>query len=62
MLTDAAKFVGYEAIKTAANIAIDAIDGKEVNESVLKSLFEILVNNLRLLFKKVGTKKILKVF
>jgi hypothetical protein len=31
---DAAKFVGSEAIKTAANIATDAIDGKELNESV----------------------------
>jgi hypothetical protein len=34
VLKDAAKFVGSEAIKTAANIATDAIDGKEVNESV----------------------------
>jgi hypothetical protein len=29
-----AEFVGSEAIKTAANIATDAIDGKELNESV----------------------------
>jgi hypothetical protein len=34
VLKDAAKFVGSEAIKTAANIATDAIDGKELNESV----------------------------
>jgi hypothetical protein len=33
-LKDAAKFVGSEDIKTAANIATDAIDGKELNESV----------------------------
>jgi hypothetical protein len=34
VLKEAAKFVGSEAIKTAANIATDAIDGKELNESV----------------------------
>jgi hypothetical protein len=34
VLKDAAKFVGSEAIKTAANIATDAIDGKGLNESV----------------------------
>ena len=34
VLKGAAKFVGSEAIKTAANIATDAIDGKELNESV----------------------------
>ena len=28
VLKDAAKFVGSEAIKTAANIATDAIDGR----------------------------------
>jgi hypothetical protein len=34
VLKDAAKFVGSEAIKTAGNIATDAIDGKDLNESV----------------------------
>jgi hypothetical protein len=34
VLIDAAKFVGSEAIKTAANVATDAFDGKELNESV----------------------------
>ncbi len=34
MLKEAAKFVGSEAIKTAANIATDAIDAKDLNESV----------------------------
>jgi hypothetical protein len=34
VLKVAAKFLGSEAIKTSANIATDAIDGKELNESV----------------------------
>jgi hypothetical protein len=34
VLKDAAKFVGSEAPKTAANKATDAIDDKELNESV----------------------------
>ncbi len=34
VLKVAAKFVGSEAIKTAENIATDAINGKELNESV----------------------------
>jgi hypothetical protein len=34
VLKDAAKFVGPEAIKTAANIAMNTIDGKELNDSV----------------------------
>jgi hypothetical protein len=36
LLKDASKFVGSETIKTAANKATDAIDGKELNESVKK--------------------------
>ncbi len=34
VLKDAAKFVGSEAIKTAENIATDAIDVTELNKSV----------------------------
>ncbi len=42
MLKDAAKFVGSEAIKTAANIATDAIDGNELNESVKERAKEFI--------------------
>lgn len=44
VLKDTAKFVGSEAIKTAANIATDAIDGKELNESVKERAKESIGN------------------
>ena len=34
VMKDAAKFVRTEAIKTAANITSDAIDGKDLNKSI----------------------------
>ena len=44
VMKDAAKFVGTEAIKTAANITSDAIDGKDLNESIKDRAKETIGN------------------
>ena len=44
VIKDAAKFVGFEAIITAANIASDAIDGKNFNESIKERAKETIEN------------------
>ena len=44
VIKDAAKFVGTEAIKTAANITSDAIDGKNFNESIKERAKETIEN------------------
>ena len=60
MLKGAAKFVGSEAIKTAANIATDAIDGK-LNESVkerAKESIGSLSEKTQAIIQKGGMKTI----
>ena len=44
VIKDAAKFVGTEAVKTATNIASDAIEGKNFNESVKERAKETIEN------------------
>ena len=45
-MKDAAEFVGTEAIKTAANITSNAIDGKDLNENI-KDRVKETIGNLR---------------
>ena len=60
VLKDAAKFVGTEAVKTATNIAADAIEGKAFNESVkdrAKETIENLGEKVTSLVQKGGQEK-----
>ncbi len=63
VLIDAAKFVGSEAIKTAANVATDAFDGKELNESVeerAKVSIGSLSDKTQAIIQKVGNEDNIK--
>jgi len=57
IIKDAAKFVGTEAIKTAVNLAGDAIEGKDFNTSVKDRAKEVLKNVSE---QNGGTKKVYK--
>jgi hypothetical protein len=63
VLKDAAEFVGSEAIKTAANIATDAIDGKELNKSVkerAKESIGSIIEKIQSIIQKGGNEENIK--
>ena len=57
IIKDPAEFVGTEAIKTAVNLAGDAIEGKDVNTSLKDRAKEVLKNISE---QNGGTKKVYK--